>query len=152
MNLDLKLPPVLQLVLAGVVVWGTDRVDTVLAFTLPFRGSLSVLLSLAGVVIALLGVVAFRRAKTTVDPRYPEQATSLVIGGVYRRTRNPMYLGMLLVLLAWALYLGSGLSFVVLIGFVAYMTRFQIIPEERFMTQSFGDAYTRYQQTVRRWL
>ncbi|MDA8962464.1 isoprenylcysteine carboxylmethyltransferase family protein [Congregibacter sp.] len=152
MNLELKLPPVLQLVLAGAAIWVVDRVDTVFAFTLPFRASLSALLLLMGVAIALLGVVAFRRAKTTVDPRYPEQATSLVIGGVYRRTRNPMYLGMLLVLVAWGLYLGSGLSFVVLIGFVAYMTRFQIVPEERFMTQSFGDAYTRYQQSVRRWL
>ncbi|WOJ95190.1 isoprenylcysteine carboxylmethyltransferase family protein [Congregibacter variabilis] len=151
MSLELKLPPVVLLLLAGSAIWGLDRVDTVLTFTLPFRASLSALLLLAGVAIALLGVAAFRRAKTTVDPRYPEQATALVISGVYRRTRNPMYLGMLLVLVALGLYLGSGLSFVVPVAFAAYMTRFQIIPEERFMAQSFGDAYTRYQQSVRRW-
>jgi protein-S-isoprenylcysteine O-methyltransferase Ste14 len=152
MNLELKLPPLAQLVLAGIACWSVDRMDTVLSFTWPFQGVLSALLLLIGVAVALMGVMSFRQARTTVDPRYPQQATTLVTHGVYRWTRNPMYLGMFLVLFAWGLYLGSGLSFLVLIVFVTYMTRFQIIPEERSMSLSFGEAYTEYQRSVRRWL
>ncbi|MFT4767886.1 MAG: protein-S-isoprenylcysteine O-methyltransferase Ste14 [Glaciecola sp.] len=151
MNFELRLPPVLQLLVAGAAMWGIDRVDSVSALTLSFAGWLSAALLIMGVAIALLGVSAFRRASTTVDPRYPGQSTTLVTGGVYHWTRNPMYLGMLLVLLAWGLYLASGLSFLVVVAFVAYMTRFQIVPEERFMTQTFGEAYLLYRRSVRRW-
>jgi protein-S-isoprenylcysteine O-methyltransferase Ste14 len=113
---------------------------------------LALLLAFSGVVIALLGVGAFRQASTTVDPRYPDKARELVVAGVYRWTRNPMYLGMLLVLTAWGVYLSNLLSFVVLPAFVLYLTRFQIIPEERAMRANFAGSYTDYCRRVRRWL
>ncbi|EAQ97357.1 methyltransferase family protein [Congregibacter litoralis] len=152
MNLELKIPPVILLAGAGALMWLVDRGDSFAAFTLPMRHGLSALALTFGIVIALLGVKAFRQAGTTVDPRYPERSSELVVIGVYKITRNPMYLGMLLVLIAWGLYLGSGLSLLVALGFLTYMTRFQIVPEERFMAQRFGDDFVKYRRSVRRWL
>jgi protein-S-isoprenylcysteine O-methyltransferase Ste14 len=110
------------------------------------------LLAGAGILIALLGVREFRRAQTTVDPRYPERSSQLVSSGIYRRTRNPMYLGMLLCLVAVAVYLQHLLPWFVLPAFVVYMGRYQIRPEERAMLNAFGADYEAYCNRVRRWL
>lgn len=104
-----------------------------------------------GAVIALLGVKQFRRAKTTLHPT-PEQTTSLVTDGIYRHTRNPMYLGMACVLLGFACFLGHIYLGLWVLGFVGYMTRFQIIPEERILAQKFPEAFVQYQHKVRRWI
>lgn len=106
----------------------------------------------AGIVIVGFGVAPFRRAKTTVNPRQPQNASALVTSGIYRATRNPMYLGLLLVLIAWGVMLAHGLALIVLPGFVLYMNRFQIAPEEAVLTGLFGTAFTEYTGKVRRWL
>jgi protein-S-isoprenylcysteine O-methyltransferase Ste14 len=106
----------------------------------------------AGTLFALAGVVAFRQAHTTVDPRTPEASTSLVRSGVYRYSRNPMYVGFALWLLAWAVYLDSGWSLLGVAAFVIYMNRFQIAPEERALREQFGDEFRQYEQQVGRWL
>jgi protein-S-isoprenylcysteine O-methyltransferase Ste14 len=100
----------------------------------------------------LLGVVSFRRAGTTVNPLQPEATSALVVSGIYRRTRNPMYLGMLLVLLGWAVLLAHALGFALAAAFVPLMNRLQIGPEERTLTATFGPAFAAYQSAVRRWL
>ena len=105
-----------------------------------------------GVLVALLGVLAFRQANTTVDPRVPQQSSSLVIRGIYRYSRNPMYLGFLLLLIAWGCYLQSGVALLLLPLFVLYMNRFQITPEERHLLHKFGADYQAYLTQVRRWL
>ncbi len=105
-----------------------------------------------GVACDLLGVLAFRASRTTVNPLKPERASALVTGGIYRVTRNPMYLGMTLLLLAWAIQLSALLPFLGPVVFVAYITRFQIEPEERTLRRVFGDGYTAYARQVRRWL
>jgi protein-S-isoprenylcysteine O-methyltransferase Ste14 len=97
-------------------------------------------------------VVAFRRAGTTVNPMKPESSSSLVVSGIYAFTRNPMYLGFLFALLAWAIYLSHPAAFLVLPLFVWYMNRFQIEPEERALASLFGEAFTTYAARVRRWL
>lgn len=106
----------------------------------------------AGLVFDVLGLLAFRRAKTTVNPLSPGKASSLVASGVYRVTRNPMYVGMALVLCGWAVLLAHVGSVLGPVVFVAFITRFQIVPEERFMAAKFGNDYTRFCQQVRRWL
>jgi protein-S-isoprenylcysteine O-methyltransferase Ste14 len=63
-----------------------------------------------------------------------------------------MYLGMLILLLFYGLFLGNGLVFMMLPVFIWYMNSFQIKPEEEMMTQLFGDEYKEYQQKVRRWM
>jgi protein-S-isoprenylcysteine O-methyltransferase Ste14 len=99
-----------------------------------------------------LGGIAFRRARTTTNPLKPEAASSLVIAGVYRYTRNPMYVGVACVLVGWAVYRGSLPAFVVPVLFVLFITRFQIIPEERVLSAKFGPKFAEYQAKVRRWL
>ena len=86
-----------------------------------------------------------------MHPRAPERSSRLVTGGVYRFSRNPMYLALALFLLAWALWLGNGAALVWPALFAAYLTRFQIVPEERALAAKFGQEYAQYCRRVRRW-
>jgi protein-S-isoprenylcysteine O-methyltransferase Ste14 len=104
-----------------------------------------------GIAVAVGGVISFRRAKTTVNPLKPERSAALVATGVYSFTRNPMYLGMALVLVAWAVYLSSIWSLSGPVLFVLYITAFQIVPEERVLAELFGAQYAEYKTRVRRW-
>jgi protein-S-isoprenylcysteine O-methyltransferase Ste14 len=117
-----------------------------------WRRSLALLIAVVGAMVCVAGVLSFRRARTTVNPLKPESATSLVIVGIYRYSRNPMYLGFLCGLLAWALVLGSLLALLGLPLFVIYMNRFQIGPEEQSLAKLFGSEYHQYRLKVRRWL
>jgi protein-S-isoprenylcysteine O-methyltransferase Ste14 len=116
------------------------------------RAGLAIALGVTGVLVALAGVIVFRRAGTTLHPQRPESSSAVVRSGVFAWTRNPMYLGMLLVLLAWAAWLANVASLVLAFAFVAYLNRFQIRPEERVLAARFGAAYTEYMARVRRWL
>lgn len=109
-------------------------------------------LGLVGLAFDLAGLLAFRSHRTTVNPLSPHKASALVTGGVYRITRNPMYVGMAFLLLAWAVHLSALLPLLGPVLFVLYITRFQIQPEERVLQQLFGEAYTDYRRAVRRWL
>jgi protein-S-isoprenylcysteine O-methyltransferase Ste14 len=100
----------------------------------------------------LAGLLAFRASRTTINPLAPERASTLVTGGVYRITRNPMYVGMSFILLAWGVYLSALLPFLGPIIYILYITRFQILPEERVLRQLFGERYNQYTARVRRWL
>ena len=99
----------------------------------------------------VLGLWMFRKARTTFSPLRPDRSAAVVQTGVYRITRNPMYLGMVLILLGLALYLASPWALLRPVAFAAYITRFQIVPEERALTARFGEAYTAYCARVRRW-
>ena len=110
------------------------------------------LIGVVGLAVMLAGVISFRRAKTTVNPLKPETATALVTSGVYRYTRNPMYLGMLTVLLAWAVYLSAPASLLAVVVFWLYIDRLQIRPEEEALVRLFGSTFTDYKSRVRRWL
>ncbi len=111
-----------------------------------------VLLVVVGFAFDLLGLLAFRASQTTVNPLKPERASALVTSGVYRFTRNPIYVGMCFLLLAWAVYLSALLPFAGPLVFVLYITRFQIQPEELVLVQLFGEQYAQYTTRVRRWL
>ena len=150
--LELKVPPLAVLILFALAVFGAGR--WLPSGNLPFvaSGALALAAILAGVGVALAGVVQFRRTGTTVDPLAPENASALVEAGVYRRTRNPMYLGMALVLLGGALWWGSIPGLALVGGFCAYLTRFQILPEERALQAIFGASYVDYTRRVRRWI
>jgi len=150
--LELKIPPLLLVILFGVAMWAVSRVLPAGYFVIPGKFLLSTAVLALGGCIALLGVLEFRSAGTTVDPRTPNQSESLVVKGVYRFTRNPMYLGFLLMLVAWGIFLGSVFAALLLPLFVVYLNRFQILPEERHMRALFGEAYDRYASQVRRWL
>lgn len=116
------------------------------------RNFVAIVLSTTGLSIAVVGIAAFHRATTTVDPQRPGGASSLVTSGVYRWSRNPMYLGMVLVLLGWGAWLASPLSLLFVILFGAYLERFQIIPEERALRDRFGEEFEAYCHGPGRWL
>ena len=151
-TLELKIPPVVVGLLLGAVMYAISRFAPVFAFALPAGRIIAASLAVIGVVIALLGVVSFRRAGTTVNPLQPAAASQLVVSGIYRRTRNPMYLGMLLVLLGWGVVLANAIAFLAATAFIPLMNRLQIGPEERILAATFGPAFTAYQSAVRRWL
>jgi protein-S-isoprenylcysteine O-methyltransferase Ste14 len=150
-SLELKVPPAVVVVTCGAAMWGTSRLTPAASFEVPDLRIAALGLALAGVVLAIIAVCSFRANQTTVDPRTPGEASKLVVGGVYRWSRNPMYLGMLLLLAAWALFLANAAALFLLPAFVAYMTAFQIKPEERLLLSKFGEGYAQYKSAVRRW-
>jgi protein-S-isoprenylcysteine O-methyltransferase Ste14 len=136
----------------GAGMWAIARHLPLLAAAEFPRLVLAALIAVVGIAVALGGVLSFRRARTTVNPLKPETSATLVSTGVYSITRNPMYLGMLLVLVAWAVYLSSAWSLAGPLLFALYITRFQIIPEERALDRLFGAQFAEYKRRVRRWL
>jgi protein-S-isoprenylcysteine O-methyltransferase Ste14 len=150
-GLELKLPPLALGAIAAALMWIASSVSPAFAINFPANFVSSASLALAGALTCLAGVISFRRAKTTVNPTNPDAASSLVVSGIYRYTRNPMYAGFLLILLGWAAILSNILALIVLPAFVLYMNRFQIFPEERVLTALFADEYAEYLARVRRW-
>jgi protein-S-isoprenylcysteine O-methyltransferase Ste14 len=112
----------------------------------------AVVVAITGILIMLAAIISFRCAQTTVNPLKPETTTALVTSGVFRYTRNPMYLGMLIVLFGWAVFLSSPAALIGALVFAAYIQRLQIRPEERALTALFGKTFTDYRLKVRRWL
>lgn len=150
-RLELKIPPaIVTLCFAGFMWFAAS--PTTLQLTYPFRLDIALALVIAGLSLCLVGIIAFQRANTTVNPIKPESASTLVNTGIYRYTRNPMYLGMLFGLLAWAVFLSNAAAFMVAPLFVLYLNRFQIIPEERALAARFGKDFAAYTDKVRRWL
>jgi protein-S-isoprenylcysteine O-methyltransferase Ste14 len=109
-------------------------------------------LGAAGLVLDAAALAAFVRARTTVNPLRPEKSSALVRSGAYRLSRNPMYLGLALLLAGWAIWLANALALALLPAFVAWLDRFQIRPEERALAARFGAEYEAYRARVRRWL
>ena len=150
--LELRIPPpVVGLIVAGGM-WIVAHLPPVLQLPTLVRLPVAVVLGAIGVAVAISGVMSFRRAQTTVSPLKPETSAALVSTGVYSFTRNPMYLGMALALFAWAVYLSSIWSLLGPVLFALYITRFQIVPEERVLDRLFGAPFAAYKKRVRRWL
>ena len=147
-----RIPPPVVALLVGALMWGLARISPAIQIDPALRIAVALALVVLGVATGVSGVIAFRRSGTTTNPLKPGAASSLVVGGVYRHTRNPMYLGLAIVLLGWAAYLAAPLALLGLPIFVLFMTRFQIIPEEAALTELFGQQFTAYRNRVRRWL
>lgn len=149
--MELKLPPVVVLFGFGIAMYLLDRFLPFGEFDFFGRTYLKSFLLLLAVLISMISLGQFFASKTTADPTKPEKASKLVTTGIYRYTRNPMYLAMLLLLLALGLSLGNAFNVLLAAGFVGYMNRFQIIPEERALLTIFRKEYQQYCTKVRRW-
>lgn len=149
---ELKVPPVALTVMFAVVMWGVSRFFSAASFPVPGGFIVAFAIAIIGGGIAVAGVHAFRRHDTTVHPMKPETTVSIVSDGIYRFTRNPMYLGLVLVLMGWATFLSNLAALLLVPAFVAYMTRFQIQPEERALLEKFGPGFAEYMAAVRRWI
>jgi len=150
--LETRIPPLVLVLIFAAAMFALARVLPTFGFVVPARLPLAVAVASAGVLAAMLGVLSFRRARTTVNPLQPEAASSLVAVGIYRVSRNPMYLGFLMLLAGWALWLANAAAFALLPLFVLYMNAYQIVPEERALAARFGSAFSDYCRSVRRWL
>jgi protein-S-isoprenylcysteine O-methyltransferase Ste14 len=150
-SLESKIPPPVVVMVTALFMWLISRAAPSFHREIPAQNWIAVVLVSGGFLLGISGVVTFRRAKTTVDPTKP-RASSLVTWGVYTISRNPMYLGGLVMLLGWAVYLLNALAFLFLPVYVLYINRFQIVPEERALTSLFGETYGAYRLRARRWL
>ncbi len=153
-SLELKVPPPIVALCVALFMWLASRFAPSIGLPLAWgiRAGIAAVLVAAGLGISTAGVVSFRRAKTTINPTKPATTSSLVSGGVYRYTRNPMYLALALYLLAWTVFLSNVLALLFVPLFVVYINRFQIDPEERALLALFGSEYSTYREKVRRWL
>ena len=150
--LELKIPPVALVIIVASTMSLAATFVPMFHYHLPFQSLMTWAFGILGVIVCTLGVLEFKRARTTVNPTKPQSSSSLVRTGIYRYTRNPMYLGFLLILAGWATSTATILSFVGLSAFVLYMNRFQIEPEERALSAIFGDEFYEYRNNVRRWV
>ncbi len=151
-RLELKIPPVVVFLAVAAAMWGVARMVPEAGVPVAGARVLSLLLVIVAGSLTVTAILQFRRHETTVHPGNPEKASTIVTNGVYRYTRNPMYLGLACLLAAWAAWLGNFAALLGLPIFIVYMTRFQIRPEERALRELFGDDYHKYRQGVRRWL
>jgi len=123
-----------------------------LYFIFRWNGIVALLLFCAATFIVLIAAYQFKQSNTTLDPRAPEKTSSLISQGIFGYSRNPIYLGFLVVLLATAIYSCNIINLLFIPLFVWAANQLYIIPEEKALTQLFGDIYTHYQHNVRRWI
>jgi protein-S-isoprenylcysteine O-methyltransferase Ste14 len=150
--MELKIIPVVQVIIAMALMTFLQNFLPTLNYNAMISLGLTILLMLMAVLIGFMAIYSFRAHQTTVNPTKPEASSKLVNSGIYQYSRNPMYLAMLLALLAYACYLENLLSFSVCGLFVCYIEKYQIKPEERILTSRFGSDYRDYKASVRRWL
>ena len=149
--LELRVPPPLLVAISAFLMWAGAR--NAPAHQRPdwlHAATLGVLIT--GATVAAAGIVGLRAARTTVSPTRPDRSKALVLSGIFRFTRNPIYLGMLLLLVAWAMHLWQPQAFVALPVFATWIHRFQIIPEERALRAKFGAPFEEYAAATRRWI
>lgn len=147
-----KIPPPVVAILTAVIIWLISEFDTVARLEVPYLIPIAVVVFLGGLVINITSLLAFRRAKTAVNPMNPEKASTLVTTGVFKFSRNPMYLSLLVMLTAMVIWLGSPLAICCLVIYVLYMNKLQIEPEEAAMEKLFTHDYANYKSEVGRWI
>lgn len=150
--MKLKVPPVFVLLIAVVILKAVQMLTPDVQFVIPFGIYIGYSLMGLGGLIGFLGIMEFRKHKTTTDPTQPQKASTVVTSGIYQYTRNPMYLGMAVILIGWVIHYGNPLSVIAVVFLVGYLTQFQIKPEEEILKQHFGQAYEDYLRKVRRWI
>ena len=148
----LKIPPPIQGLFWAFCMWGISRLLPDLNYRFSFQTILGFLFIGAGLFLDLLSIKSFWTAKTTINPLNPEKASQLVISGFYRFSRNPMYLGLAMLLIGWSVLLGNPINLIVIGCFIGAMNVFQIKPEEAALKSKFGNEYDDYARRVRRWI
>lgn len=152
MNLALKVPPPIQFVICASIMFALAYYFPQHHFFLAMSFPLIIFLIALACIIVLLALYNFHKHKTTIHPHTPEKTSTIVDSGIYAYSRNPMYLALVLILLALALYLTNVTCFAVIPLFIWYITRYQIKPEEIILDKLFPTDYQAYCQKVRRWL
>ena len=147
-----RIPPPIILLLCGAAMWFIAASEFAYAISIPFSLTIAIVLAATGAIVSARAIRQFGAVETTMSPLKPDTASSLVNTGIFSKTRNPMYVGLLLVLSGWAVWLESLSNIAVLLAFVVLITELQIKPEEAALRELFGEEYDRYCQQVRRWI
>ena len=142
-------PPVIALFFIALLYLSTYLIP---AFRIDYQTILAVICLVAGFSSAGIAFSQFKKWDTTIDPRKPENSTELVVGGVFKYSRNPMYVGLTMVLVSASLFLGAWSGLVLIPVFILVINRLQILPEEQAMKKLYGKQYTEYCKNVRRWI
>ena len=151
--MHLKIPPPIVALIGILLIFLSNDYILILYLHPHLQNTLSLLFLIFGFVIIFLATKEFKKSETTVNPMKPETSTRLVTSGVFKYTRNPMYLGLASILLASCFYFSSLLGIIIYVPlFIFYITVFQIIPEEESMKSLFNDEYLDYCSKVRRWI
>lgn len=150
--MNTRIPPPVVVVIIAAIMWWLASVLAAGEFKTKFQPLLAVVFMSAGIGMMLVAAFSFYKAKTTINPLDPSKASHLITTGMFAFSRNPIYLADLLVLIAWAIWLGNIFNIALLVLFVGYIHRFQIAPEERALGTLFGDVYREYCSRVRRWI
>lgn len=149
--LDHRVPPPVLLVIVALFMWLVAKKLPGPGWPTMVRFGVVAFFAATGIGFNVAGFRTIRRAGSTIDPTRPAAASVLVIGGPFQLSRNPMYVGFTLMLLAWAAWLQSPWAFAGPVAFALYLTRWQIVPEERALRAKFVSAYAEYEARVRRW-
>ena len=145
-----KIPPPIVTLVSALLIFFSKELFPNYAFD--YQSMLSIVIFISGLIILISAVSLFKKKETTVNPMSPEKASSLVVDGVFKYTRNPMYLGMSVVLLSISIQFNLIGGLLIVSLFVAYITVFQIIPEEEAMEENFGQDYLLFKKNTRRWI
>jgi len=151
-SLRIKTLPIVYVIIFSALMYGCTLLFP--ENNLNFEGSWQFALAVftLGLILIATGGIQFRRAGTTVNPMTPGNSSSLVMTGIYAYSRNPMYVGFLLFLIAVAIVVANIVALVFLPLFVLAMNYLQIQPEENALEDLFGEEYRQYRKRVRRWL
>lgn len=150
--MELKIIPVIQVIICLALMVLSRYIFNTLSYQLTGVIPITSVLFLIAILVALFAITSFRKHQTTVNPSKPETASIIVNTGIYAFSRNPMYLAMLILVIAAALYLQNIVAMFIIPMFIAYITRYQIVPEENALTLLFGEEYENYKKKVRRWI
>lgn len=147
-----KIPPPILTVLAIAAIWAIAKFSPFTKVVFPYQNLVAYAVAAIGIIILVNAGILFKSKKTTVNPFAPQKTSAIVGTGIYKLSRNPMYLGMLLVIIAAGIWSGAILSLAPILIFFIYITRSQILPEEKALEEKFGQAYLDYKSRVRRWI
>lgn len=147
---NMRIPPLLQLI-AWMLLAGVCR-EVGIGYEFPYQAAVSIIMAGIGLGCCILGVWEFSKYKTTVNPVSFDGTNKIVTSGIYKVSRNPMYLGFLIMLCGWVLFLGNVFLIAFPVLFVLFINRMQIIPEENILEEKFGKSYLEYQKATRRWI
>jgi len=145
-----KIPPPIVTLICGIAIYLSKSFFD--QFFIYSNNRISLFFLILGLVVFLSAVKSFRRHKTTVNPLEPRQASSLVTSGIFKFSRNPMYLGMLIILLSISFKFNLIGGMFTSLFFYIFITKFQILPEEAAMNDLFGDEFINYSKKTRRWI
>ena len=150
--MKLLIPPPIQALLSAIMMCLINRYFTHANFSLNGINIFALIFLIIAAIIIILSMYKFKKIKTTISPLRPNKTSSLVKSGIYEYTRNPMYLGLLLMLFSTVLFLKNFISFLIIPLFILFITKNQILPEEEALENIFGEEYKNYKKKVRRWI